>query len=212
MKTIKCDPSNGLGPDCEEAIQAAVEDLKAGKLIVFPTDTVYGIGANIYNEIALKNLYKAKKRPYDMPLSVAVYDMAQLKSVANLCGKAEKLVDAFLPGPLTMIVPKKENVPDLLTSSSKKVGIRIPDNPIAREICRRFGPIVATSANIHSKPDALSAQDAIEDFGEQVSTYIDAGSSLSGKPSTIVWLTRDEFEIIREGAISADQIEEALGC
>ncbi|MBQ8373004.1 MAG: threonylcarbamoyl-AMP synthase, partial [Candidatus Methanomethylophilaceae archaeon] len=184
----------------------------AGKLIVYPTETVYGIGADIYNESAVKNLYVAKNRPFDMPLSVAVSDKAMLEKVAVLNENADKLIKAFLPGPLTIIIKKQSDVPDIVTSSSQKVGIRIPDNRFALELIRRTGPIVATSANLHSHPDAVDVDAAIADFGGSVDTYVDAGPCTLGQPSTIVWLMDKEVEIVRPGAIPVDKIKEVLEC
>jgi L-threonylcarbamoyladenylate synthase len=209
VKIIKCDYSNGFGVQCEDAVKVAAEDIAAGKLVVYPTETVYGIGADIYNEAAVKSLYLAKKRPFDMPLSVAVSDMKMLEKVAVLNENAEKLVKAFMPGPLTK---KQPSVPDIVTSSSHKVGIRIPDNRFALELIKRTGPIITTSANLHSHPDAINVDAAVEDFGTAVDTYIDAGACNLGKPSTIVWLMDDQVEIIRQGAISEKQILEVLEC
>lgn len=212
MKIIKCDYSHGFDPQCDDAVIAAAEDVAAGKLIVYPTETVYGIGADIYNEAAVKNLYVVKNRPFDMPLSVAVSDKAMLERVAVLNENADKLIKAFMPGPITIIIKKQPDVPDIVTSSSQKVGIRMPDNKFALELVRRTGPIVATSANLHSHPDAVNVDAAIADFGDSVDTYIDSGECTLGMPSTIVWLMDKEVEIIRQGAIPADKIREVLGC
>jgi L-threonylcarbamoyladenylate synthase len=212
MKIIKCDYSRDFDVKCQDAAAAAAEDIAAGKLVVYPTETVYGIGADIYNEAAVKNLYLAKKRPFDMPLSVAVSDKAMLERVAVLNENADKLIKAFLPGPLTIIIKKQPDVPDIVTSSSQKVGIRIPDNRFALELVRRTGPIVATSANLHSHPDAIDVNAAIADFGNTVDTYIDAGKCTLGQPSTIVWLMDKEVEFVRPGAIPIDKIKEVLGC
>ena len=103
-------------------------------------------------------------------------------------------------------------MPDIVTSSSQKVGIRIPDDRFALELIRRTGPIVATSANLHSKPDSVDVNAAINDFGDSVDTYIDAGPCSLGQPSTIVWLMDKEVEIIRQGAISVEKIKEVLEC
>lgn len=212
MKILKCDYSRDFNMACEDAVATAAEDIAAGKLIVYPTETVYGIGADIYNEAAVKNLYLAKNRPFDMPLSVAVSDKAMLERVAVLNENADKLIKSFLPGPLTIIIKKQPDVPDIVTSSSQKVGIRIPDNRFALELVRRTGPIVATSANLHSHPDAVDVDAAIADFGDSVDTYIDAGPCSLGKPSTIVWLMDKEVEIVRQGAIPIEKIQEVLGC
>jgi len=209
---MKCDCTNGLDKYCEDAILTASEDIANGNLIVYPTETVYGIGADIYNQVAIKNLYLAKNRPFDMALSVAVADKKMMEDVAVLDENADKLIKAFLPGPLTIIIEKQPEVPNLLTAMSQKVGIRIPDHPIAMGIVKRTGPIVATSANLHSKPDATNINSAIEDLGSAVSTYIDAGPSPTGQPSTIVWLQNGQVEIVRQGKITIDQIEEVLRC
>lgn len=212
MRVLKCDCSKGLNDNCIQAAMAAAEDIAAGNLIVYPTDTVYGIGADIYNEVAVKNLYLAKRRPFDMALSVAVADRKMMESVAILNETADKLIKAFLPGPLTIIIKKNPEVPDIVTAGSQKVGIRIPDHPLALEIARRSGPIVATSANIHFQPDAIDIGMATAALGNSVSTYIDAGHSPSGKPSTIIWIKDKEYEIIRQGPITEDMIKEVLQC
>ena len=212
MRVLKCDCSKGLNDNCIQAAMSAAEDIAAGNLIVYPTDTVYGIGADIYNEVAVKNLYLAKRRPFDMALSVAVADRKMMESVAILNETADKLIKAFLPGPLTIIIKKNPEAPDIVTAGSQKVGIRIPDHPIALEIARRSGPIVATSANIHFQPDAIDIGMATAALGNSVSTYIDAGHSPSGKPSTIIWIKDKEYEIIRQGPITEDMIKEVLQC
>lgn len=209
---MKCDCSDGFDLHCEEAVLNAAEDIAAGNLIVYPTETVYGIGADVFNQVAVKNLFIAKKRPFDMALSVAVSDKRMMERIAVLDDNADKLIKAFLPGPLTIIIEKQPDVPDLVTASSRKVGIRIPDHPIAIEIIKRTGPIVATSANLHSHPDAVEINEAIGDFGSSISTYIDAGRSPLGKPSTIVWLMKGQIEIVRQGAISIEEIEAVLKC
>ena len=203
--------------DCKDGIsgndlECVAEHIKKGNLIVYPSETVYGIGADIFNEAAIKKLFMMKHRPFDMPLSVGVSDKKMAETIAFIDEDAEKLIDAFMPGPLTLIVKKKPCVPDIVTSNSHKAGIRIPDHPVAQNIIRRTGPIVATSANLHSKPDAVRIEEAKDDFGDAVSAYVDSGPCTMGKPSTIVWLMDGEVEIIRQGAITKEQIEEVLRC
>lgn len=212
MRRLKCDISKGLDTKCMEAINAAAEDISAGKLIVYPTETVYGIGADIFNQVAVKNVFRVKKRPFDMALSVAVGSRKEMEEIAIIDDNADKLIKAFLPGPLTLIMPKQHDVPDLLTSMSQKVGIRIPDHPVALELAKRAGPIVATSANVHSRPDATNVDTAMAELGESISTYLDSGESPTGKPSTIVWLMHGKVEIVRPGLITIEQIEEVLRC
>jgi len=210
MKIVKCDCMDVFDPKYENIVKEAVEEIAAGNLIVYPTETVYGIGADIFNEVAVKNVFLAKNRPFDMALSVAVSDRRMMEKIAVIDDKTDKLIKAFLPGPLTIIIEKKEDVPNLVTSMSHKVGIRIPDHPAALEIIKRTGPIVATSANVHSHPDATDIDSAIKDLGSSVSLYIDAGPSKLKKPSTIIWIMNGEVEIVRQGAITIKEIEDVL--
>ena len=209
MQILKC--NDQLDQETLKNIVIAAEAIKDGKLVVYPTETVYGIAADIFNQKAIKDLYLAKNRPFDMPLSVAVADKEMVQNIAVMTKKVEKLIDAFLPGPLTIITKKDSSVSDIITSMSQKVGIRIPDNKVALELIRQAErPIIATSANLHSHPDAVNVQDAVRDFGETVPYYLDSGACTLGKPSTIVWIMDDEVEIIRQGAITKQQIEGVL--
>ena len=209
MRILRC--NNEIDATTKENIMMAAEDLMNGDLVVYPTETVYGIAADIFNQKAVKNLYMVKNRPFDMPLSVAVSDKDMVETIALMTRPVEKLIDAFLPGPLTIITKKNPGVPDIVTSMSQKVGIRIPDNKIAIELIEEFGgPIVATSANLHSRPDSVSVDTAIEDFGDAVMTYLDNGPCTLGKPSTIVWIMDDKVEVIRQGEITQKQIEDVL--
>ena len=210
MKIVKCNGTDISEEGFGNTVREAAQEIAAGNLVVYPTETVYGIGADIFNEVAVKNLYLAKKRPFDMALSVAVSDKRMMEKIAVLDENADKLIKAFLPGPLTIIVEKKQDVPDMVTSMSKKVGIRIPDHPVALEIVKRTGPIVATSANTHSHPDATEIDSAVNDLGSSVSMYIDSGPSKLKTPSTIVWIMDGEVEIVRQGAITIKDIEEIL--
>ncbi|MDR0334506.1 MAG: threonylcarbamoyl-AMP synthase [Methanomassiliicoccaceae archaeon] len=208
MKVYGCKNGKLSANDLRE-ITGVIDD---GGLIVYPSETVYGIGADIFNESAMKKVFLAKHRPFDMPLSVGVADKRMAAKIADIDENAEKLIDMFMPGPLTIIVRKNENVPDIVTSNSQKVGIRIPDHPAAMQIMRKTGPIVATSANLHSRPDPVRMEEAKRDLGDAVAAYIDDGPCPLGKPSTIIWLMDGEVEIIRQGAITKKQIEDVLRC
>lgn len=208
MNVLKC--KNELDNETKLNIQKAADEIMNGNLVVYPTETVYGIAADIFNQKAVKELYLVKNRPFDMPLSVAVADKDMVETIAVMTRPVEKLIDAFLPGPLTIITKKAQDVPDIVTSMSQKVGIRIPDNKIALELIRQTGPIVATSANLHSHPDAVTVDAAVKDFGDNVSAYLDSGPCTLGKPSTIVWIMDDKVEVIRQGEITKKQIEDVL--
>lgn len=209
MRIMDC----GQGEDIkisDAQLKELADELRRGDLVVYPTETVYGIGANIYDEGAVKKVYLSKNRPFDMPLSVAVSDLAMMEEIAQLDDDAYRLAERFLPGPLTIIIKKRPDVPDIVTAMSQKVGIRIPDHPLALRLIREFGPIVATSANKHSRPDAVRLEEAMGDLGDMVSTYVDCGTCALGKPSTIVWMMDGQIEIIRQGAISREEIEAVL--
>jgi L-threonylcarbamoyladenylate synthase len=207
MKKLRCD-YGGLGFD--KVIKSAADAISKGGLVVYPTDTVYGLGADIFNPVAVKNVYMAKNRPFDMPLTVAVSDLKMMEEVAEVCEMAEKLIREFMPGPLTLVLKRRGSVQDIVTSGTDTVGVRIPDHPVAVGMARIAGPITATSANVHSHPDATDLWSAMDDLGDSVDLYIDSGPSRIKKPSTIVLLEDGEMSILRKGAIPADDISEAL--
>jgi len=194
----------------EERMEHIVTELVAGRLIVYPTETVYGLGCDPFDETAVKRAYMVKRRPFDMAMSVVVSDLAMMEELGVLDDRARKLVKKFMPGPLTIIVPKRPSVPDILTASTNEIGIRIPDHPVALELIKKFGPLVTTSANVHSHRSPLTCQDAIDDLGASISVYIDGGPAKIGKPSTIVHFDDGEMSIIRQGTITEEDIEAAL--
>lgn len=210
MQILKC--NNEMDEATMDAISRAAEDVAVGKLVVYPTETVYGIGADVYNQKAVKKVFMAKNRPFDMALSVAVSDKEMIYDIADINENAQKLIEAFLPGPLTIIIKKNALISDMVTAGSQKVGIRIPENPVALELIRRCGPLTATSANVHSHPDATSISSAVSELGDNISTYLDSGPSSLGNPSTIIWLNGREVEVVRQGVITKEQVEEVLNC
>ncbi|MDR3206212.1 MAG: threonylcarbamoyl-AMP synthase [Candidatus Methanoplasma sp.] len=177
---------------------------------MYPTDTVYGVGADIFDEVAVKSIFIKKNRPFDMPLSVAVADVKMMESIAEINDVAKILIKEFLPGPLTLVVNKKDCVPDMVSAGAGTIGIRIPDNPISVGITKLAGPIISTSANIHSHPDSTTIDAAIKDFGDLIDFYIDAGPSKIKEHSTIVQVEDDGVKFIRHGAIPVHHIEAAL--
>ncbi|MGD0817545.1 MAG: L-threonylcarbamoyladenylate synthase [Methanomassiliicoccales archaeon] len=211
MEIIKGNEKGGKVCEIEDdKFEMVVSELRSGHLIVYPTETVYGLGADPFDELAVKRVFKAKKRPYDMPLSIAVSNARMLEELAFVDDRARKLIDTFLPGPLTLLLQKKPVVPDMVSAGSPEVGIRIPDHPFALRLINEFGPIISTSANLHSRPNPITCQSAIDDLGESVSIYIDCGPSPIGKPSTIVQLLEGDVEVIRPGAIPIEKVEAVL--
>ena len=188
----------------------AIEALGKGEVIVYPTDTLYGLGADIFNKIAINKIYEIKKRPINLPLSVAVANFQDIENIAYVDDKIRLLSDTFLPGKLTMILKKKDCISELLTGGFENVAIRIPDNNIALSLISEFGPITATSANIHGTktPDIIS-EIRIQFKNKDISVYLNAGK-ITGKPSTIVDLTGKDIQLVREGAIPKKDILDAI--
>ena len=134
-------------------ISNIVEMLKRGNIIIYPTDTVYGLGANALNSKAVHHIFKIKNRPFSIPLPVAVHNFSSIENIAFIDDTVKRIVDCFLPGPITIILQKKNIVSNLVTANLDKIAIRIPDNSIALDLLEKFGsPLTVTSANIHKKP------------------------------------------------------------
>ena len=187
----------------------AISALKNGEVIVYPTDTLYGLGADIYNEAAVKKVFEIKNRPFNDPLSVAVSNIAEIEEIAYIDDKTKILVDRFLPGKLTLLLKKKDIISDLITAGSDKVAIRIPDNKIALELLSEFGPLTATSANIHGLKTPGIINDISMQFKDNIAVYLDNGK-LEDQASTIVDMTSKKVRIIRQGTISENEILDAI--
>lgn len=190
-----------------EEIRNAVSN---GQLIVYPSDTIYCIGADIYDEQSVKKVYMAKKRPFDMALSVSVLDEQMAGRIARLNKAARILIKELMPGPLIILVEKREDVPDLLTAGSSTVGLRMPDHPVVREILSECGPLTSASANKHSSSNPVMIEQCMKELGDSVSLYLDFGKNASSVQSTIVDTTDDTFPIVRKGPVSEERILEAL--
>jgi len=210
MEIIRTTEKDGIHSISESDKKHILAELSAGRLIVYPTETVYGLGCDPFDETAVKRAFMAKRRPFDMAMSVVVNSIPMMEELGVIDDRAKKLVEKFMPGPLTLIVKKRPSVPDILTASTNEIGMRIPDHPVALSLIDSFGPLVTTSANVHSHKSPLDCQDAIDDLGKSVSVYIDAGPATLGCPSTIVQLIDGEMIIIRQGTITEQQIEAAL--
>ncbi|MGC9517563.1 MAG: L-threonylcarbamoyladenylate synthase [Methanomicrobiales archaeon] len=182
----------------ENVIETVIDILREGGIIIYPTDTVYGIGANIYNENAIKKVYSIKKRDLNKPLSICVSDIDEIYKIAYTDHNSRKFINKLLPGPYTVILNKKENVPDILTAGSDKIGVRIPDSKICSLISSEF-PITTTSANLSGKKVLKSIDEILNEFGEVFDIVIDFGTIKDNKPSTVVDLTCSPPKILRRG-------------
>jgi L-threonylcarbamoyladenylate synthase len=197
----------------KKLIQKAARIIKGGGLVAFPTETVYGLGANALDANAVKKIFLAKGRPSDNPLIVHIAENKELMLIAkNVSTEAKALMKAFWPGPLTLIVEKKKNVPDEVSAGLPTVAVRMPDHPVALALIKAVGlPIAAPSANLAGKPSPTSAQHVAEDLVEKIDLILDGGSSKIGLESTVVDASGDKILILRSGAVTADALQKVLG-
>ncbi len=189
---------NPKNPD-KDKIKRFIEILRDGGVIVYPTDTVYGIGANIFNEDAVRRVYSIKKREYGKPISVCVSSVDEIDKIAFLDLSSKRFIEKILPGPFTVILDRKDHVPDILTAGSKKIGVRIPNSPLCMELSREF-PITTTSANLSGGKVLESVDDILRELGEAVDVVIDAGPIRKAQPSTVIDLTGSKPKILRKGS------------
>ena len=196
-----------------EAIALGAQLIANGEIVAFPTETVYGLGANAFDEVAVKKIFEAKGRPQDNPLIVHVSCKEDIYPlVDNVDERCEKLIDAFMPGPITIIMKKKDCIPDSVTAGLGNVGIRMPLDKTAREFIHACGcPIAAPSANRSTRISPTLAEHVFEDMDGRIPLIIDGGDSTVGIESTIVDMTRETPTILRPGAITLEMLEGVLG-
>jgi L-threonylcarbamoyladenylate synthase len=187
----------------------SIKALKNGDTIVYPTDTLYALGADVYNDNAVKKIFKLKKRPFSNPLPIAVADIKEIEKIAYIDHKSKRLAEYFLPGSLTLVLNKKNSSLNMVTANLDKIAIRIPDNKIAIDLLSEFGPLTVTSANIHGKKTPHVINEIKMQFNKEVAIYLDYGI-LRGKPSTIIDLTSGKPVILRRGSIAEKEILDAI--
>ena len=194
-------------------IKKAAKALRNGGLVAFPTETVYGLGANALDSHAVEKIFKAKGRPQDNPLIAHVSNKNDVKAlVKEIPENAHALMDAFWPGPLTIVLEKTDVVPDKLTAGLGSVAIRMPANKIALALIEESGvPIAAPSANISGSPSPTTASHVIQDFSDKIDVIIDGGKTKIGVESTVVDLTLNPPAILRPGKITKEDLEEVVG-
>nr|WP_141782636.1 L-threonylcarbamoyladenylate synthase [Nocardioides albertanoniae] len=194
-----------------EAIDAAAAALQSGELVVVPTDTVYGVAADAFDKGAVAGLLAAKGRGRSMPPPVLISNVATLDALATrIPDWARTLVEELWPGALTVVFHQQPSLQWDLGESRQTVAVRIPDSDFLRRLIDRVGPLATSSANRTTKPAATNADEADEMLGRMVQAIVDGGQSPVGEASTIVAATGDEPEILRQGAISAQRINEVL--
>lgn len=204
--------------DCADAdaratgIASAVSAAKGGRLVVLPTDTVYGIGADAFDNTAVASLLAAKGRGRDMPVPVLVGSWHTIEGlVYSVPNSARELIRAFWPGALSLVVQQAPSLQWDLGDAAGTVMLRMPLHPVAIEVLREVGPMAVSSANISGQPAAVTAEEARNQLGDLVAVYLDAGPSDKQAASTIVDLTGAHPRILREGPLTADSIAEVLG-
>lgn len=187
--------------------RAAVDALSRGGLVVYPTDTLYGLGADPFSDEALNRLRTAKGRPANAPISVAVADLDALSRLCVLDGPAERFCRANLPGPLTVVARATDRAPKGVLTADRKIGLRIPDHPISLALAKHFGPLTATSANVHGERSPDEAKIAIDQLGNVVDVIFDCGPTPHRRESTVVDVSGPEIKVIREGVLSRGDLK-----
>lgn len=196
MKIVKVNPAK---PDAE-IIKKAAKVLEIGGVVVYPTETLYGLGANVFDVNAVQRVFEIKGRDLKKPSSVAFRDLEQAKKFLEFTSAAEKLARKFLPGPLTIILNSKIEFDAFL--GGNKVSVRIPDNMVAQAILSEIKfPITATSANLSGGKEPVEVKDALEQIGDKIDLVLDGGKCKYGKPSTVIDATTEEIKVVREGVI-----------
>jgi len=194
-------------------LAGAARILRAGGLVAFPTETVYGLGANALDEDAVLSIFRAKGRPSDNPLIVHVSSEQELtRIVSSVTPVARKLIRHFWPGPLTLVLSSQGNFPPIVTAGLDTVAVRMPSNKIARDLIRLSGvPVAAPSANRSGRPSPTDAAAVLTDLGEKVDIILDAGPTHVGVESTVVDVTEDRVVLLRPGGTSLEDIEKVAG-
>jgi L-threonylcarbamoyladenylate synthase len=196
-----------------EVILKAAEIIRGGGIVAFPTETVYGLGANGYNPLAVARIFEVKRRPSFDPLILHVADPADVrKLVKEIPSSAKKLIEGFWPGPVTVVLLKEENIPDIVTAGLPSIAVRMPDHPMALSLIKESKcPIAAPSANPFGYLSPTTAEHVREQLGDQVDLILDGGPCTVGVESTIVSFLDGKPKLLRPGGVSLEEIESAIG-
>lgn len=199
MKTIRYEKSE---------INKVLEDLKTGKVVAFPTDTVYGLGV-IYDKDALEKLKQAKGRAETKPIPTMIASYSQLMMIAEIDEKADKLIRAFMPGAVTLVLKKKDSIPDFVTNGKATIAVRMPDDPFVLSLIEGCGPLLVSSANRSDEPSALNDQEVLKQLDGRIHAIV-AGKASGKKASTIIDVSEADMKILRIGEITETQIRKVL--
>lgn len=205
---LKIDPNDPNPKDIEKA----VEVLKKGGLVGFPTDTVYGIGADTFDKKAVEQIYIAKGRDFNKPLQILISDKKELDLITDEQSQIlDCLADKFMPGPLTIVIKAKKDFPRWATSGLDTVGVRMPANTLALQMIKAFGrPISATSANLSESPDPKDADEVLKYLDGKINLLLDGGPTIDNVPSTVLDITVNPPRILRQGALSEEILRKEL--
>lgn len=211
MKIIRID----LNKDHSKAVREAIRVLEAGGVIIYPTDTLYGIGCNALDEKAIKKVFEIKERLMSKPLPIIVRNIKWAKEFAYVNKRNQEILNKVWPGKVTVVLPKKETIPDILTAGHKTIGLRIPDYPLVERLLRIFGyPITSTSANISDEESTQDINKIIETFSKrltkQLDLILDVGILPKSDPSAILDLTTDKTKILRSGPSKSEEFLKLL--
>jgi L-threonylcarbamoyladenylate synthase len=202
---------NSVDPDPSE-LEEAVALLKAGKLVAFPTDTVYGVGADVFNEDAVRSIFAAKKRDINKPLQILIAQKSDLQAITRDQSEIlERLASEFWPGPLTLVMLAREDFPRQVRCNRDTIGVRMPANLVALKLIEAFGvPLAATSANISGFSDPVNAREVMEYLGNEVDLILDGGTTPGSIPSTVLDISVHPPVVLREGKLGADELNRVL--
>lgn len=193
-------------------IDIAADIIKKGGIVAMPTETVYGLAADALNGEAVAKIFKAKGRPMDNPLIVHISDIKQIDMlVAEFSDKAKKLAEKFWPGPLTIVLPKSDIIPDEVSARLSTVAIRFPSHPIAHELIAKSSPIAAPSANLSGSPSPTTVRHVLADMDGRIDAIIDGGDCEVGVESTVITLTEDVPTLLRPGGVTLEQLRAEIG-
>jgi len=201
------------GSKIQQQVERGISILRQGGIVAYPTDTVYGLGAGAGLPQAVERIYAVKERPRNMPLPLLLADKSQIVKLAGpVPPVAWLLIHRFLPGALTIVLPKSASAPDIITAGGTTIAIRIPAHPVPIALIEGLGtPIVGTSANLSGRPNPLTAEEVYSQLGDKIDLIIDGGRCLGGKESTVVDVTGETPVVLREGAVSREELEQVCG-
>ena len=193
----------------ENQMNEICDVIQKGGIVAFPTETVYGVGIHFNDEEALERLMEAKNRDYSKAITLMVADKADISQYAYISPQAQKMIDQFMPGMITLIFKKKESVRDIMTNGKLTIGIRIPDSEFVLSLLKKVGPMLVTSANLSQHSNTTSTQEVLNQLDGRIDLVVD-GKTSDNIASTVVDVSQDEIKILRAGKITKEQIEEAI--